>query len=486
MDRRFVLVGLVAAGVLGGGLLGEVTWRSQPLHAQEALTQPTIQGSRRVPASEEEVRLSYAPVVKLTAPAVVNVYASRTVQAANSPLFDDPFFQRFFDDFGPSRQRVQQSLGSGVIVDASGIVVTNVHVIAEADAVKVALSDGQELEADILLKDERSDLAVLRLREGDGPFPFVELADSDWLEVGDLALAIGNPFGVGQTVTSGIISGLARTHVSPSESQYFIQTDAAINPGNSGGALVDMTGRLVGINTAIFSRSGGSDGIGFAIPSNMVRVVVEAARTGSPVRRPWIGASYQALTPEIAAALGLARARGALITETFADGPAALAGMAPGDLVVALDGAEIDDPIALNYRLATAGLGRTALFTVLRNGERQDLQLELIPPPETVPRNETEIVGYSPFVGARVANLSPAVAEELGHSGAATGVIVVEVAPGSVADQVGLRRGDVVLNVNGAAIDRTDRLAEISAQRSRVWRFAIERDWQILQSVLGG
>jgi len=265
----------------------------------------------RVPSSAGEIRLSFAPVVKRITPAVVNVYAARVVEN-RMPLFDDPIFRRFFGGGGGGpREQVQRSLGSGVIVDASGLVVTNNHVIENADQIKVSLADKREFDADLILKDARSDLAVLRLKDGRERFTAVDLADSDALQVGDMVLAIGNPFGVGQTVTHGIVSALARTQVGITDYQFFIQTDAAINPGNSGGALVDLAGRLVGINTAIFSRSGGSQGIGFAIPANMVRAVIASAKGGATVvRRPWLGAKLQAVTPEIADSLSLKRRPG--------------------------------------------------------------------------------------------------------------------------------------------------------------------------------
>src|ERR1700692_2197293 len=265
---------------------------------------------RRVPASPAEVKLSYAPIVQRVQPAVVNVYAAKMVQNRN-PLLDDPIFRRFFGVPGQQPEQMQRSLGSGVMVDPSGLVVTNVHVIEGADEVKVSLSDKREFEAEIVLKDPRSDLAVLRLKGAHEKFPTLDFANSDELMVGDVVLAIGNPFGVGQTVTHGIISALARTQVGITDYQFFIQTDAAINPGNSGGALVDMTGKLAGINTAIFSRSGGSQGIGFAIPANMVRVVVASAKSGGKaVKRPWLGAKLQAGTPEVAQSLGVRAARG--------------------------------------------------------------------------------------------------------------------------------------------------------------------------------
>src|SRR5882757_8462430 len=264
------------------------------------LAAPACAQERRVPASPTELRLSYAPVVQKAAPSVVNVYAAKVVENRN-PMMDDPFFRRFFGGGpgGTPREQVQRSLGSGVIVDAAGLIMTNNHVIEGATEVKVSLADKREIEAEIVLKDARTDLAVLRVKDGRERFAAIELGNSDELQVGDVVMAIGNPFGVGQTVTHGIVSALARTQVGISDFQFFIQTDAAINPGNSGGALVDLAGRLIGLNTAIFSRSGGSQGIGFAIPVNMVKVVLASAKTGgTTVKRPWLGAKLQAVTPE--------------------------------------------------------------------------------------------------------------------------------------------------------------------------------------------
>src|SRR5262250_3638658 len=341
---------------------------------------------RRVPSSANELRLSYAPVVRRAAPAVVNVYAAKTV-AVRNPLFDDPIFRRFFGGPGApggSGDQVQRSLGSGVLVDAEGLVVTNNHVIEGADQVRVSLADKREFEAEMVLKDARSDLAVLRIKAEKERFPALEFADSDALEVGDVVLAIGNPFAVGQTVTHGIVSAVARTQVGITDYQFFIQTDAAINPGNSGGALVDLTGRLVGINTAIFSRSGGSQGIGFAIPANMVRAVLASAQGGSAVvRRPWLGAKLQAITPEIAESLGLKRPVGALVSSVVARSPAAHAGMRTGDLVVSVDGQEVDDVNAFDYRFATKPLGGQAHVGVMRSGREIKLAVALETAPET-------------------------------------------------------------------------------------------------------
>src|SRR5712692_9160272 len=373
---------------------------------------PAVAQDRRVPTSPAEVKLSYAPIVQRVQPAVVNVYAAKVVQNRN-PLLDDPIFRRFFGVPGQQPEQMQRSLGSGVMVDPSGLVVTNNHVIEGADQVKVSLSDKREFEAEIVLKDSRTDLAILRLKDTHEKFPTLDFSNSDELQVGDVVLAIGNPFGVGQTVTHGIISALARTQVGITDYQFFIQTDAAINPGNSGGALVDMTGRVIGINTAIFSRSGGSQGIGFAIPANMVRVVVASAKSGGKaVKRPWLGARLQAVTPEIAESLGLRLPSGALVANVVANSPAARAGLKLSDLIVAIDGQAVDDPNAFDYRFATRPLGGTAQIDAQRSGRLVKLTVPLETAPDTG-RNEIVLTTRSPFQGAKVANISPAVADEL-------------------------------------------------------------------------
>ncbi len=442
-----------------------------------------------VPPSDAALRYSFAPLVKRVSPAVVNVYASRVVQQRVSPFMEDPFFRRFFggDSGGVPRTRVQQSLGSGVIIDASGIVVTNYHVIANADEVKVALADKRELAADIVLKDERMDLAVLRLKGASGPFPFVEFADSDALSVGDLVLAVGDPFGVGQTVTSGIVSALARTQVGATDYQFYIQTDAAINPGNSGGALVDMTGRLVGINTAIYSRSGGSIGIGFAIPSNMVRVITKAALSDGKVHLPWIGAELQQVTPDLAEGLGLDRAHGALVAGVAEGSPAEKAGLVAGDLVVTADGIDIDDPNGLNYRLVTKGVGASMQLGLLRGGKPAAATITLAEAPEMPPRDERTVSAESPFQGATVVNLSPAVIADTGYKGRRSkGVLIEKVADGSIAANVGFQAGDVIVEVNGTAVDATRTLAALAGRQADVWRLTIERDGRLIRSTIGG
>jgi Do/DeqQ family serine protease len=446
---------------------------------------PASAQDRRVPTSPQDLRLSYAPIVQRVQPAVVNVYAAKIVQNHN-PFLDDPIFRRFFGLPGGQQEQMQRSLGSGVMVDPAGLVVTNVHVIEGADQVKVSLSDKREFEAEIMLKDPRSDIAVLRLKDVHEKFPTLDLGNSDDLLVGDVVLAIGNPFGVGQTVTHGIVSALARTQVGITDYQFFIQTDAAINPGNSGGALVDMTGRLIGINSAIYSRSGGSQGIGFAIPANMVRVVVASAKSGGKaVKRPWLGAKLQVVTPEIAESLGLKTPSGALVASVVNGSPAARAGLKSSDLITAIDGQTIEDSNAFDYRFATHPIGGTAQVDVQRGGKLVKLTLPL----ETAPdggRNEIVLTARSPFQGAKVANISPAVADELHLDADTEGVVITELADDSTAGQVGFQKGDIILAVNNTKVGKTADLEKATSQSARLWRITLVRGGQQINVTLGG
>jgi Do/DeqQ family serine protease len=449
------------------------------------LAMPALAQDRKVPSSPAELRLSYAPIVQHVQPAVVNVYAAKVVQNHN-PFLDDPIFRRFFGLQGGPQEQMQRSLGSGVMVDPSGLVVTNVHVIEGADQVKVSLSDKREFEAEIVLKDSRSDLAVLRLKDVHEKFPTLDFANSDELMVGDVVLAIGNPFGVGQTVTHGIISALARTQVGITDYQFFIQTDAAINPGNSGGALVDMTGRLAGINTAIYSRSGGSQGIGFAIPANMVRVVVASAKSGGKaVKRPWLGAKLQTVTPEIAESLGLHSPSGALVASVVANSPAARAGLKSSDLITAIDGQAVEDPNAFDYRFATHPLGGNSQFDVQRGGKPVKLSVPLETAPD-VGRNELVLTSRSPFQGAKVSNISPAVADELHLDADTEGVVVTEIADDSTAAGVGFQKGDIIVAVNNTKVAKTSDLEKATSSSSRLWRITLVRGGQQINVTLGG
>ncbi len=445
---------------------------------------------RQTPESRQQVMLSFAPVVQRATPAVVNVYGLRQERRAANPFMDDPFFRRFFGDggFGVPRERAQQSLGSGVIVDAgAGLVVTNHHVIEGMTEVKVALADRREVEADIILRDPRTDLAMLRLKRADGLSSALEIGNSDDLQVGDIVLAIGNPFGVGQTVTQGIVSALARTQVGIADFQSFIQTDAAINPGNSGGALIDMQGRLIGINTAIFSKTGASHGIGFAIPATMVRIVVESARAGSGmVRRPWFGARMQGVTADIAEGLGLDRPTGVVVAAVFDKSPAAEAGLRRGDVILQLDGQQIDDPDSFGYRLATRQLGSTAQVSVMRGRSRLVLPVKMAVAPETRPRDPVTITGRVPLSGLTVVNISPAVAEELSIDVTAEGVAISDVQADSAAAQIGFQKGDLILAVNRDRVSNSRDLDRLMRERARGWEITLNRKGQVFTTYVRG
>jgi serine protease Do len=453
------------------------------LVAAMALASPSsaVAAEKHTPGSKSQIEYSYAPLVKRSAPAVVNVYSRKIARKRQfSPLFDDPFFRRFFGEgfgmgFGRPRQRIQNSLGSGVIVGAEGLIVTNNHVIEGADEITIVLADRREFEAVIVGTDERTDLAVLRIDTGGEPLPFLEFHDSDELEVGDLVLAIGNPFGVGQTVTGGIVSALARTQVGISDLNSFIQTDAAINPGNSGGALIAMDGRLVGINTAIFSKTGGSMGIGFAIPSNMVRLVIRGVTGNGSVVRPWLGAFGQGVTSDIAASLGMRRPGGILISEVYPDGPAERGGLSVGDVVLAVNSREITDPQSLRYRVATLIIGGTAELTVLRQGSEVKLQIAVEVPPEVPARDTTILMGQQPLAGATVANMSPALGEELGVADIRRGVIILELQRGSAAHRLNFRPGDTIVVLQGEEVKSAAHLKSLVAVPSSKWQVTIKR-----------
>ena len=438
----------------------------------------------QVPQSPAQVQLTFVPIVKRVAPAVVNVYARSVVETPMNPLFADPFFQRFFGASPEFRQRVQQSLGSGVIVRADGVILTNNHVVEGGQDIVVALADRREFKAKVLLSDSHTDLAVLKIDTRGEHLPTVEFGDSDHLQVGDLVLAIGDPFGVGQTVTMGIVSALARTQVSASDYQFFIQTDAAINPGNSGGALVTADGRLAGINTAIYSRSGGSIGIGFAIPANLARRVVEGALSGG-IKLPWFGADGQAVTGEIAQTIGLGRPGGVLLKNVYPGGPAANAGLKAGDVVLNIDGVDIEDMQALNYRIATHKAGDVVKAHVTGGGPARDVTVKLALPPENPPRDATQVAGRNPMTGAKIENLSPAAALDMQMAISARGVVVVSTAANTPASSYGFQAGDVVRSVNGAEIHSVGELVRALNAAGGHWDMIVERGGQRLTLNVG-
>ncbi|MEQ1901547.1 MAG: DegQ family serine endoprotease [Devosia sp.] len=490
MTQRRVLLGI--SGVVLVAALGIATWSGQEqstapppvaaLQVAEASPLPV----REVPKSETEVQLSFAPIVREVTPAVVNVYATKVEQGVQSPFADDPFFSRFFGgDMFQSRPRTSQSLGSGVIVDPVGIIVTNSHVVHGADDIRIALSGGREYAVRLLLDDPKSDLAVLKIADPNGrTFPALRFADSDSLEVGDLVLAVGNPFGVGQTVTSGIVSALARTGVETGNFDYFIQTDAAINPGNSGGALVDLNGNLVGINTAIFTRSGGSVGIGFAIPANMARTVAAAAVKGGTITRPWFGARLQEVTTDIADSLSIDPPHGALIAEVAPDSPAERAGLQAGDAIIEIDGVDVDAPQGFEFRFATKDLGSQSSLTYVRSGKVAEALVDVAAASGEVPA--TLINGDTRFAGASVSVITAPVAQEMNLPFDSKGIVVTEVAQGSPADRMGLQKGDVIVSINGETLSDVARFRALVGSRTRGWQIVLQRGGQVIQSFISG
>ncbi|MGI9525372.1 MAG: Do family serine endopeptidase [Hyphomicrobiaceae bacterium] len=449
------------------------------------LVADSVEAQRRVPKSRADLTYSFSTIVKQAAPAVVNVYVKSTQRVRRSPFFDDPFFRRFFGgQFGGPRNRTQNSLGSGVIVNPDGLVVTNAHVVKSHGQarIRVVLADKREFNARIVSTDDKSDIAVLQIAKGDGAFPFLQFEDSDALEVGDLVLAIGNPFGVGQTVTSGIVSALARSGVGRSDAQVFIQTDAAINPGNSGGALVDMNGRLVGINTAIYSKTGGSHGIGFAIPSNLVRLYVDSAVSGKKIEKPWIGGQLETVSRDIAESLGLARVAGAVVVSLAESGPASRAGLKVGDVIVSVDGRQIADADAALYRLTTSGIGNRVRLVVLRQGQRLDFALNLVSAPKPGKDDLRALSGEHPLDGTRVANLVPAIVDELEIDFLQNeGVAILSVERGSIAAGIGFRKGDVLVQLGRLKIRNIRELEQALRRRPRAWLLAIRRGNRILR-----
>lgn len=430
---------------------------------------------RLVPSSQAQVQLSYSPVVKQTSPAVVNIFTSRTVRTrARSSFFDEMFgMQR------APRERVENSLGSGVIVRSNGIIVTNAHVVKGADELKVVLNDRREFEAKVVAQDEETDLAVLRIDTKGEIMPVLQVGANEEPEIGDIVLAIGNPFGVGQTVTSGIISALGRTNVSDISSA--IQTDAAVNPGNSGGALVNLQGELIGVNTAIFSRSGGSNGIGFAIPAELVERAIESALSEGRIVRPWIGARTNGIDATMAAALGLDRSKGAVINDILEGGPAYRAGLEKGDVILSVDGTEINDDSGLRFKLATMRRDEVSDVVYFRDGKTRTTRVRVDTPKENPDRDERDLDGIHPFDGAVIVNMSPALGEELGFDPYLTGVMVLKVRRGSAANYNRLRPGDFILDLNGVDISDTRQLARLLEGEpvDSVWDVQVDRNGRI-------
>lgn len=421
---------------------------------------------KEIPETRKQITLSFSPLVKEIAPAVVSISSTKIINTSSfqHPFLDDPFFAPFFGkrNFGGgslNRKRVESSLGSGVIVRKDGLVVTNYHVIDGADEVTVIFADGLELETETILGDEPSDLALLKIKtDQKQDFPYAELKPSENLEVGDLVIAIGNPFGVGQTVTSGIVSALARPNLNINDYNFFIQTDAAINPGNSGGPLVSMDGKIVGINTAIYSRSGGSLGIGFAVPSEMVSIILSAEKSGQVgehgIARAWLGLSGQQIDTDLADSLGLDKPSGVLVTNIHDLSPAKKAGLEQGDAIIAINSKEIRDAAEMKFRWAQVPIGQKTTFTIVRKGKKKDIKIKAELPPDSPPRNETKLSGNNPLSGATISNINPAVSFELGLD-IEEGIVVTDVDNTSPASRI-VVSGDLLISINGKEITKVE------------------------------
>lgn len=465
--RRRLLLSTVAAGLFGAGVLaGEVVL--------PAAAQPAVALSQTVQAP-----ISFAELVERVKPAVVNVSTTQRQAAAdddggrqmpfNLPPGYEDFFKRFFGDEAqpPGHPRgtprgEMHSLGSGFIVDAAGWVVTNNHVIGDATEVSVTLNDGSQVKAEIKGRDEKTDLALLKI-EAATPLPFVSFGDSETARVGDWVVAVGNPFGLGGTVTAGIISAHGR-NINAGPYDDFLQTDAAINRGNSGGPMFNLAGEVIGINTAIFSPTGGNIGIGFAIPANMVKMVIGELRAKGHVERGWLGVQIQDLTPDLAAGLGLDSRKGALVADIIDDTPAAKAGFQRGDVVLKYGDRAIDNAHDLPRLVASTAAGTEVPVTVLRNGRQQTLPVTVGKMPseqQVASATDSDAKGR---LGLVLAPITPQVREQLDLDGNAQGVVVQEVKPGSEAARKGIRPGDVIVEVNRQPVARP---ADVAAAMDR-------------------
>jgi serine protease Do len=431
---------LIAAGIIVGLVLSST------------LNIHTTGYSQEVPPEATEllnkISNAMAAVAEAVRPSVVNISTTRIIKTPESPFLEDPFFRRFFGEPGQiPKERKAMSLGSGVVIDKNGLILTNNHVVKGAEEIKVTLADNREFNGKVIGTDAKTDLALVRIEAKD--LPAIKLGDSDKLQVGDTVIAVGSPYGLNQTVTSGIVSAVGRANVGISDYEDFIQTDAAINPGNSGGALVNAKGELVGVPTAIFSTTGGYQGIGFAIPANMAKTVIDSLLKKGKVIRGWLGIWIQPLTPDLAKKFGLREEKGALISDVVEGGPAEKAGLKGGDLVVEYGGKPVDDPAHLRNMVANTAPGTEVPVKIIREGKTETIKVKITEQPAeeamAPPGAET------PLAGVSVQELTAAIKKNLGIPDRVQGVIISAVEEDSPASDV-LRREDVVQEVNRTKI----------------------------------
>lgn len=466
---------LIVAVLLPNLLYGQENW-SNGYSETSAVESQSFE--RQAPSSPLPLKLSFAPIVKKTASSVVNIYTQRVIRTRESALLSDPFFRQFFGhDLRAAipREKVERSLGSGVIVSPDGLVVTCYHVVQDSDQIIVVLSDKREYQAKVIKIDPKSDLAILKISADKMQFPFAEIGSTESAEIGDFVLAIGNPFGLDQTVTNGIISA-KKTIMG----NYVLQTDAAINIGNSGGGLFDTEGRLVGVNSAIYSKSGGSNGIGFAVPAELVKVVLQSVGTQKPPQKPWLGFQGGEVTPEIANAMGIERPIGVYVSRLYPKGPADLAGLKIGDIITKVDGKDVTDAPGLDFMISTKPSGGQASMDVIRNGRFTKIRFPLLPPSETRPRDLTKLGGDHPLTGAVVANLSPALATEMSISAFDDGVVITKLEPSTRPFRFGFQEGDVITQVNQKRVQSVKELTECLNDEHIQWQISFRRGEEML------
>jgi serine protease Do len=470
---KLVRAGLIPLALVTGGIIigivvaSNMGWLPTGTAGPEPIPSPIVRPVATAPqppmTGAGGSGKNFVEIAKSVKPAVVNISATRSGKFGEGPHgspHEDPFFRKFFgDEFfkrdAPQREPKERGQGSGVIVESNGLIVTNNHVVNKADEIRVFLSDKREFKGKLIGTDAKTDIAIVKI-EATG-LSTIPWADSDQLEVGEYVLAVGSPFGLTQTVTMGIVSAVGRASMGIAEYEDFIQTDAAINPGNSGGALVNVRGELVGINTAIFSQSGGSMGIGFAVPSNLSRAVMDQlVRTGKVVRG-WLGVAIQDLTPELATQFGIADTKGVLVSDVMEDSPAKKAGIERADVIVEYDGKSMDSPTHLRNAVAQTSIGRKVSVKLIRDKKPKTIEIAIVEQPKSLGQSGTEenresAVPTGVLSDLDVRELNEELTARYGMKSTERGVVVVRVKPGSAAEEMGVREGDLILEVNRKAV----------------------------------